>query len=233
MKLCNNCGYRLEGFEKFCPECGKQFKEPEDREDFIGSIFNQFSSDMNDIKEETLEFFNDLKIDDVIDDFSTNSQRALNRDATYVSRARIKLENSGDNNRIIRLCNKAILINDRNWEAYHIKGKALINLGRYDEGIEELISSLALKDDNLEARCYIAKAYYLKGDTGYSIKVYDSILNVDDKHPGALKGKALIFFDQENYYEANKYFERANNVTCLSRKLLNKWDVCTKKLKEE
>ena len=233
MKFCYYCGYRLKGLEKFCPECGKEFKSAEDIEDFIGSIANQFRSDMSGIKEDALQFVNDLNIDDVIDDFSTNSQRALNRDATYISRARRKLESSGDDSRVIRLCNKAILVNEKNWEAYHLKGIALINLKRYDEAIEELINSLALNEENLEARCYIARAYYLKGDSGYALKVYDSILNIDDKYPGALKGKAIIFFEQENYYEADKYFEKANNFACMSRDLLNKWAICSKKLKEE
>lgn len=56
-------------------------------------------------------------------------------DIDYVNRARKKLNNSGDNQRIIYLCNKALLINDLNWEAYYLKGRALINLERYDESI--------------------------------------------------------------------------------------------------
>lgn len=233
MKFCHKCGYRIYGFEKFCPECGKKFENPEDTEDFIESIFTQFFSDMNGLKDDALNFIYESDIDDVIDDFTTNSKKALNRDAVYISRARRKLGKSGDDNRIIRLCNKAILIDDHNWEAYHIKGIALINLGRYDEAIEELISSLALNEDNLEARCYIARAYYLKGDIGYALKVYDSILDINDKYFEALKGKALIFFEQENYYESDKYFEKANNVDCLSKDYLNKWNTCSEKLKEE
>lgn len=233
MKFCHECGYRIYGFEKFCPECGKEFREPQDTENFIESISNQFFSDMDGIRKDACEFVAKFDLDDFIDDVSTNSKRALNRDAFYVSRARRKLGKSGDNNRIVRLCNKALLINELNWEAYHIKGIALINLERYDEAIEELISALALNEDDIEARCYIAKAYYLKGDPGYALKVYDSVLNINDKYFEALKSKALIYFEEENYYEADKYFTKANEVDCLSGRALNKWSICSKKLKEE
>ena len=47
MKFCYECGYKLEGFEKFCPECGKEFKSSKDTEHFIESIFNQFKNDID------------------------------------------------------------------------------------------------------------------------------------------------------------------------------------------
>ena len=160
MKFCYECGYKLEGFEKFCPECGKEFKNPNDTEDFVGSIFNQLIEDMEDLKEETLNFLEDFDVEDIIDDFSVNSKKALNRDADYIVRARRKIEQPGEERRVIRLCNKAIDVNELNWEAYFLKGIALFNIRRYDESIEEMINSLALNEENLEARSYIAKANF-------------------------------------------------------------------------
>lgn len=233
MKFCYECGYKLEGYEKVCPECGKELKHPEDTEYFIESILNQFLDDMEQLKNNAIEFIDEMDIDDVFDDFSRNSKKALNKDAVYINRARKKLENSGDNQRVLYLCNKALLVDEFNWEAYYLKGRALINLGRYDEAIEELINSLALNENNIGARAYIAKASGLNGDLDYALKVYDSILNIDDKYFEALQGKALIYFNQNNYSDAEKFFKKANEISPLSDYANYKWDFCLKKLKEE
>lgn len=230
MKFCYECGYKLEGFEKFCPECGKEFKNPNDTEDFVGSIFNQLIEDMEELKEETLNFLEDFDVEDIIDDFSTNSKKALNRDADYIVRARRKIEQPGEERRVIRLCNKAIDVNELNWEAYFLKGIALFNLRRYDESIEEMINSLALNEENLEARSYIAKANFYKNDVDYALKVYDSILNINDKYYGALEGKAEIYYTKRNYEKANEFFKKANNVSPLSDEMKDKWDICKEKL---
>ena len=233
MKFCYECGYKLEGYEKVCPECGKELKSPEDTEYFVESIINQFMDDMEQIKNNAIDMLDEMDLGDVVDDFSKNSKKALNRDAIYIRRARRKLEESGDNQRIIYLCNKALLVDDHNWEAYYLKGRALINLGRYDEAIEELINSLALNEDNLEAREYVAKAAYQNGDLDYALQVYDSILNIDEKCFEALKGKAIIYFDLKDYSEADKFFTKANNYGNLSEYLRYQWNICSDKLKEE
>ena len=231
MKFCYECGYKLEGFEKFCPECGKEFKNPEDTEDLIGSIVNQTISDIEELKEDAIGILRNFDIDDIIDDFSKNSKRALNRDAIYINRARKKL--GSDDKRALELCNRALIVNEFNWEAYYIKARALINLKRYDEAIEDLISSLALNENHLESRLYIAEAYNLKGDWKYALKVYDSILNIDGKYFEALTGKALIYFEHDDYFEARSYFEKANDVCELNSDMKSKWNFCDKKMKEE
>ena len=233
MKFCYECGYKLEGFEKFCPECGKEFKSPNDTEDFIGSIFNQVIEDMEQLKEETINFLEDFDVEDLIDDFSINSKKALNRDADYIIRARRKIEQRGEERRVISLCNKAIDINELNWEAYFLKGIALFNMRRYDESIEEMINSLALNEENLEARAYIAKANFYKNEVDYALKVYDSILNIDDKYSDALEGKAEIYYIKRNYKKANEFFKKADAISPLSDEMKDKWDICQKKLDEQ
>ena len=233
MKFCCECGYKLEGFENICPECGKEFKSPEDTEYFVESILNQFLDDIGQLKNNAHEFIDEMNIVDVFDDFSRNSKKALNRDADYVNRARKKLSYSNDYKRVLYLCNKALLVNEFNWEAYYLKGIALISQGRYDEAIEELINSLALNRDNIKAREYIAKASSLNGDLDYALKVYDSILNINDKYFEALQGKALIYFNQKNYLDAEKFFKKANDISPLSDYANIKWKFCLKKLKEE
>ncbi|MBE6505891.1 MAG: hypothetical protein E7Z73_09210, partial [Methanobrevibacter millerae] len=209
MKFCYECGYKLEGYEKVCPECGTELKRPEDTEFFVESIFNQLAEDLDQIKNNALDMLDEMDIEDAIDDFSINSKKALNRDADYINRARKKLNNSGEEERVIYLCKKALLIDDLNWEAYYLKGRALINLKRYDEAINDLINSLALNDDNIDARLYIAKAAHLNGDFNYALQVYDSVLSIDEKSFEALNGKALVYFDKKDFLEADKFFKKA------------------------
>ena len=101
MKFCYECGCKLEGNEEVCPECGEVFKNTQSPNDFMESTFNQFLEDIDQLKDNAIEFMKDVDIDDIFDDFSINSKKALNQDAFYVARARRKLENSGDNQRII------------------------------------------------------------------------------------------------------------------------------------
>lgn len=233
MKFCYECGYKLDGSEKICPECGEEFKNPNEAEELLESIFNQVIEDIGELKEETLNFLEDFDIEDTLEDFSKNSKKALNRDADYINRARKKIEEPGEERRVIGLCNKAIAINELNWEAYFLKGIALYNLRRYDESIEELINSLALNEENLESRVYIARAYFYKNDADYAIKVYDSILNIDEKYYNALEGKAIVYFTKRNYKKANEFFKKANDISPLSDELQEKWDFSKDKLDGE
>lgn len=233
MKFCYECGYKLEGYEKVCPECGTELKRPEDTEYFLESILNQFVEDVDQIKNNALDMLDEMDVGDVIDDFTLNSKKALNMDVDYINRARKKLDDSGDDKRVIYLCNKALLIDDLNWEAYYLKGRALINLERYDEAIDELINSLALNEDNVDARIYIAKAAHLKGDLNYSLQVYDSVLNIDEKSFEALNGKALVYFDKKDFIEADKFFKKAAQVSILPEDSKIKWNFAAAKLKEE
>ena len=127
----------------------------------------------------------------------------------------------------------AELKSHNNWEAYYLKGRALINLERYDEAIDELINSLALNEDNVDARIYIAKAAHLKGDLNYSLQVYDSVLNIDEKSFEALNGKALVYFDKKDFIEADKFFKKAAQVSILPEDSKIKWNFAAAKLKEE
>ncbi|MBR0370846.1 MAG: tetratricopeptide repeat protein [Methanobrevibacter sp.] len=233
MKFCYECGYKLEGYEKVCPECGTELKRPEDTEFFVESIFNQLAEDLDQIKNNALDMLDEMDIEDAIDDFSINSKKALNRDADYINRARKKLNNSGEEERVIYLCKKALLIDDLNWEAYYLKGRALINLKRYDEAINDLINSLALNDDNIDARLYIAKAAHLNGDFNYALQVYDSVLNIDEKSFEALNGKALVYFDKKDFLEADKFFKKACKISVLPEDSKIKWNFAAAKLKEE
>lgn len=175
-------------------------------------------------------------IPEFIRDYSKNAKMALNRDDIYVKRAKRKLDELDDSNglvdsykaniRIIELCDKATEINNSNHEAYFLKGLALINIEKYDEAIEELISSLALNEDNLDARLHIARANRLNGDYDDAISVYDSVLERDENSFEAFKGKAFTYADCEDFEKAIECFKKADSLGSLDNESKDVWDSC-------
>ena len=105
-------------------------------------------------------------------------------DVDYVRRAKRRLNriDSDDfidvqktNIRVVELCDKAIYVNESNYEAFYIKGQALTNLEKYVEAIGEFVKALEIKEDYLDAWLGIANANRLNGDFDDSINVYDTI----------------------------------------------------------
>ena len=92
---------------------------------------------------------------------------------------------------------------------------------------------MALNEDNVDARLYIAKAAHLKGDLNYALQVYDSVLNIDEKSFEAFNGKALVYFDKKDFLEADKFFKKASEISVLPEDSKIKWNFAIAKLKEE
>ena len=172
--------------------------------------FNDFADDLSRFKDEVIS---SEDVPDFIRDSSRDVKVALNRDEDYVRRAEFKLEKLDSdemvdvyktNIRVIELCDKSIDINNKNHKAYYLKGLALSNLEKYDDAIEEFITSLALNDDSY-TRLAIANANRLNGDYEDAIDVYESVMLFDSFN--ALKGKAYTYYDWEKYGDASKAFK--------------------------
>lgn len=86
----------------------------------------------------------------------------------------------------------------------------MINLEEYDDGIEEFINALSLKDD-IGVWLAIANANRLNYEFGDAISVYDKVLSMEEDSFEALKGKAYTYFDWEKYDKSNEFFEKANS----------------------
>ena len=277
MKYCFECGHKLEGNEKICPECGcdldiieinkrrtdKVYFESafiqslSDKLDIFfedaNNILKEFDSsdfkkqmdemDIVDISEETLDQFSDLKdetlndstLGEIIDKTSRDARIALNRDIDYVNHAKRKLKRLDENKnikydktnlRVVELSNKAIDLNECNPEAYYVKGIALINLRKYDEGIEELIKSLSLDEDNINPKLEIARANILTGQFEDAISIYDSILENDESSFEAIKGKAAAYYEMEDYKKSADLFKKANDIEKLDDESQEKLDSC-------
>lgn len=192
----------------------------------IDDIFDEISQFKDDVIE-TQDIPDDVKV------FSKNTKAYLNRDLIYVKKAQRKLEVSDSyyaSNRAIELCDKAIYVNELNSDAYYYKGKALVNLKKYDQAIEEFIKVLALDSDDLDARLEIANANRLNEDYDDAIDVYNSILKIDSKSSEALKGKALVYADLNQYKRACELFKIADSIETINDKSRDVWDLCIDKL---
>ena len=174
-------------------------------------------------------------VPDFLKESSINAKRALNRALDYVRRARRRLErfDSGDladvyktNSRVIILCDKAIEVNSSNHEAYYLKGRAFVNLEKYDEAIDEFITCLALDEDYVDAKLAIADVNRLNGDYDDALNVYDSILEDDKNSFEAIKGKAYTYFDLEDFQKAEEEFKRANFICSLDEESKKLWEQC-------
>ena len=84
------------------------------------------------------------------------TQMYFDRDGDYVRRAQRKLKRLKSNKltdaygtytRVVELCDKAINVNDCNFDAYFLKAQTLVKMRRYAEAIEEFNNALSIKND--------------------------------------------------------------------------------------
>ena len=207
--------------------------DEEDIEEFSENTLNQISDIVDEMSQMKSELIDDDDIPDSIRKTSINAKKALNRDADYVKRAQRRLDklNRDDelaytklNIRAIELCDKAIEVNSDNPRAYYIKAQALLNMGKYDDSIDEAINSLRADNDFLDARILIADANRLNQDYHDAFDVYDDVLKRDDTSFRALLGKALTYCDLEDSVKADEYFKKASELEDLDDENQKIWD---------
>ena len=204
-----------------------------DLENFSKKTLNQIDDIVDDMAEFKSGIINEDDVPEFVKDSTKNAKVALNSDQTYVRRAkrrlaRLKSDEDGEyykvNLRVISLCSKAIDVNDSNYEAYYLKGRALINVGNYDDAIEELIKSLTIKTDFIDSWLLIGEANRLNLDFEDAISVYDRVLQDYEDSSDALKGKAMVYFDMGEYQNADEFFKKADSIDKLDDETRKIWD---------
>ena len=207
-------------------------------EEFSKDTIDQIDDIVDDMSKFKSEIINSEDFPSEIKKQYRNAQMFLNRDEDYIRRAKRKLDKleSEDkidfyktNVRVIELCDKASKVNKSNFDAYYLKGVALVNLEEYDDGIEEFINALSIKDD-VEVWLAIANANRLNYEFEDAISVYDKVLDIKEDSYDALKGKAYTYFDWENYEKSNEFFEKANSKVYLDEESMKTWGECLEKL---
>lgn len=209
-----------------------EFREfGEDAIDKLDDVFDDMSRFRSD-------FINSDEIPDFIKESAINAKKALFRDDVYIRRAKKKLDSleSSDlvdsyktNARVIELCDKAIEVNKSNFDAYYLKGLALINLKEYDEGIDVLIDALRI-DNNVKPWLAIANANRLSKEFDDAIDVYDRVLTMEENSFEAFKGKAHTYFDLEDYEKCDEFFKKASLIDFLDDESKERWNICLEKL---
>lgn len=209
-----------------------------DVREFGENTLDQISDIADDLSQFKSEIIDSDEFPQRIKEYSLDAKRALNSDGDYVRRAQRRLDrqNSRDsvniyktNGRIIELCDKAIEVNPSNAEAYYLKGRALVNLDKYSQAIEEYINSLAIEDD-IKVWIAIANANTLNEDYEDAINVYDSVLEKDENSFEAIKGKALAYYASGDYKKADEEFKKASAIDSLDSSSKEIWDECLEKI---
>lgn len=206
----------------------------EEFENIAVDIPGQISDVVDELSQVKSEIIKSDDLPENIQESSRNIKAALNRDEDYVRRAKRKIDKLDSdefvnvhrvNLRVVELCDKAIDVNDSNYNAYYLKGLALINLERYALAIDEFIKALALRDD-IDAWLKIAEANMLNGDIEDAITVYDTVLKRDENSFDALKGKAYCYYELNDYQNADESFKKANEIRILDDESKKIWDEC-------
>lgn len=233
-QISDGIDFLKEESKEFLKELDKSDINELDIEEFGDITLNHISDIVDEISQLKSEFINEDDLPESIKISSKNIKIALNRDEDYTRRAQRKLNrvNSDDfvdsykaNIRIIELCNKAIDLNHTNHKAYYLKGRALSNMDKYPEAIEEFIKSLAIKDD-IEVWIAIANTNTLNGDYEDALNVYDSVLEKDENSFDAFKGKALTYYACGDYDKAVVEFKKAAAIDSLDSISKQIWDEC-------
>ncbi|MBE6494878.1 MAG: tetratricopeptide repeat protein [Methanobrevibacter thaueri] len=205
-----------------------------DIDEFGEYTLDQISDISDELSQLKSELFDSDDFPTFIKEYTLDAKRALNRDDDYVRRAQRRLDrhNSGElvnvyktNARIIELCDKAIEVNSSNADAYYVKGRALMNLDKYPEAIEEFINSLAIEDD-IKVWIAIANSNTLNGDYDDAIGIYEKILERDENSFDAVKGKALTYYASGDFAKANEEFKNASSMGTLDSTSKEIWDEC-------
>jgi tetratricopeptide (TPR) repeat protein len=209
-----------------------------DLEEFSQKTLSQIDDLVDDMAEFKSEIIDDEDIPEFVKESSMNAKVALNRDKDYVRRAKRRLDRlEGDdigdervNARVIELCDKALEVNGSNIEAYSIKGRALVNLERYGEAIDEFIEALAIERDNWDVWISIAEVNRLNRDYDDAISVYDKVLSENEDSFEAVKGKAIVYFDIDDYQNAVEFFSQANSIEELDDESAAMWEEARKSI---
>ncbi len=208
--------------------------EDRDIREFGETTLDQISDIADDLSQFKSEIVDSDDFPKIIKDYSLDAKKALNRDGDYVRRAQRRLDKQDSdemvsfyktNVRIMELCDKAIEVNPSNAEAYYLKGRALVNLDKYSQAIDEYVNSLAIEDDN-KVWIAIGNANTLNGDYEDAINVYDSVLEKNENSFDAIKGKALAYYASGDYSKANVEFKKASAIDSLDSNSKELWDEC-------
>lgn len=218
-----------------------EFKQQLDNinlEEFSEDTINQIDDVFDDISRFKDDIIETQDIPENVREPYRMTQMYFDRDGDYVRRAQRKLKRLKSNkltdaygtySRVIELCDKAIKVNDCNFDAYFLKAQTLVKMRRYAEAIEEFNNALSIKKD-IRVLLAIGEANRLDTDFDGAINAYNKALSMDENSFEAFKGKAYTYFDLKDFKTAAYFFGKASHVGSLDEASQKIWNVCKEKL---
>ena len=102
--------------------------------------------------------------------------------------------------------------NDENLTMLLNKGSSLVNESKYNQAID--IFSKAINLDPLWAEAWNKRAtvFYLSGNFEKSQKDIDKVLELENRHFGALAGQGRVNIQLKNYNKAIKSYEKVKEI---------------------
>ncbi len=92
------------------------------------------------------------------------------------------------------------------------EGSNLVNNTKYNQAIDIFSQAINLDPSWAEAWNKRATVFYLSGDFEKSQKDIDKVLELEERHFGALAGQGLVNIQLKNYNKAIKSYEKAKEI---------------------
>ncbi|MGB3464406.1 MAG: tetratricopeptide repeat protein [Cyclobacteriaceae bacterium] len=110
---------------------------------------------------------------------------------------------------------KAIIIDNNFTDAYFNRANSLIELGRYDEAVDDLLMVMETYPDSSYVHFALGLSYDGKEDYEEALRAFDKSLSLDKENAETYLNLAVVYYHRKEYDKANEYlaqaFARDNN----------------------
>ena len=102
--------------------------------------------------------------------------------------------------------------NDDNLTILLNEGSILVNQSKYNQAIDIFSKAIALDPSWAEAWNKRATVFYLSGNFKKSQRDIDKVLELEERHFGALAGQGLVNIQLKNYNKAIESYKKAKEI---------------------
>ncbi len=99
---------------------------------------------------------------------------------------------------VIAILDTKILKNDKDHSLYYQRAKMLMEVGRVNDAISDLVKAISIKNDKIEYHLLLADAYFANGNVDDSYKTLDKALELDaDNQEAILKQGEIAYYSRD------------------------------------
>ncbi len=102
--------------------------------------------------------------------------------------------------------------NDKNLTRLLNEGSSLVNQSKYNQAIDKFSKAISLDPSWAEAWNKRATVFYLSGNFEKSQRDIDKVLELEERHFGALAGQGLVNIQLKNYNKAIESYKKAKEI---------------------